>query len=144
MNKQKTFTGMEYAQRKRTGRREKFPDAPDAAALLKFRHLSGEHAPRKEPFRPLNCIPEAKGKIRRGGTIADTTIIEAPSPAENSAKIREPEIKPARKGNQQHSGTKARIGADAGAGMARGAGATARMSMTWRRRRSLSGLTMIS
>jgi IS5 family transposase len=30
MNKQKTFTSMEYAQRKRTGKREKFPDAPDA------------------------------------------------------------------------------------------------------------------
>jgi IS5 family transposase len=29
MNKQKTFTGMEYAQRKRTGRRKKFPDATD-------------------------------------------------------------------------------------------------------------------
>jgi IS5 family transposase len=27
MNKQKTFTNMKYAQRKRTGRREKFPDA---------------------------------------------------------------------------------------------------------------------
>jgi hypothetical protein len=30
MNKQKTFTDVEYAQRKRTGKREKFPDAPDA------------------------------------------------------------------------------------------------------------------
>jgi hypothetical protein len=30
MNKQKTFTDMEYAQRKRKGRREKFLDAPDA------------------------------------------------------------------------------------------------------------------
>jgi IS5 family transposase len=33
MNKQKTFSGMEYAQRKRTGRREKFPDAMDAIIL---------------------------------------------------------------------------------------------------------------
>jgi IS5 family transposase len=30
MNTQKTFTDMEYAQRKRTGRREKFLDAMDA------------------------------------------------------------------------------------------------------------------
>jgi IS5 family transposase len=30
MNKQKPFTSMEYAQRKRTGRREKFSGAPDA------------------------------------------------------------------------------------------------------------------
>jgi IS5 family transposase len=30
MNKQKTFTDMEYAQRNRTGQREKFLDAPDA------------------------------------------------------------------------------------------------------------------
>jgi IS5 family transposase len=98
-------------------------DAPDATALLKFRHPHGEHDPRKELFRTLNGIPEANGKIMCGGTIADATIIEAPSPAENSAKSRESEMKPARKGNQWHSGMKACIGVDAGTG-------TARMSMT--------------
>jgi IS5 family transposase len=63
MNKQQTFTDTEYAQRKRTGMREKFPDA---TALLKFRHLPGEHDPRKELFRTLNWILEAKGKIMHG------------------------------------------------------------------------------
>jgi IS5 family transposase len=33
MNKQKTFTDTEYAQRKRTGRREEFPDTMDAIIL---------------------------------------------------------------------------------------------------------------
>jgi IS5 family transposase len=141
MNKQQTFTDMEYAQRKRTGRRKKFPDAmdaiipwtafeetvkpfytksrlrgrqpegielmprmyfprvrfnpadksieeniysscaerkfmrpdysredaPDAAALLKFRHLLEEHDPRKELFRTLNGILEKKGKSCTAG-----------------------------------------------------------------------------
>jgi IS5 family transposase len=199
MNKQKTFTGMEYAQRKRTGRREKFPDVmdaiipraafeetikpfypksgkrgrppkgielmlrmyfpkvrfnpadeslekniygsramrkfmrpdysredvPDAAALLHFRHLLEEHDLQKELFQTLNGIPDKKGKIMHGGTIVDATIIEAPSPAENSAKSREPEMKSTQKGSQRHSGMKARIGADAGTGTARGVEATA-------------------
>jgi IS5 family transposase len=51
-----------------------------------------------------------------GGTIVDATIIEAPSSTKNSAKNRETEMKPVRKGNQRHFGMKAHIGVDAGTG----------------------------
>jgi hypothetical protein len=70
-------------------------NAPDASALPHLRHPHGEHAPRKELFRTLNGIPGKKGKITRGGSIADATIIEVPSSAENSAKSRDTEMKPA-------------------------------------------------
>jgi IS5 family transposase len=46
-------------------------DAPDAAALLKFRHLLEKHNLQKELFETLNGLMDAKGKIKRGGTIAD-------------------------------------------------------------------------
>jgi IS5 family transposase len=60
---------------------------------------------------------EKKGKIMHGGTIVDATIIEAPSSTKNSAKSRDPEMKPAKKGNQRPFVMKAHIGADAGTGM---------------------------
>jgi IS5 family transposase len=62
-------------------------------------------------------VPDAKGKMMHGGTIADATIIEAPSSAKNSAKNRDPEMKSTKKGNQRHFGMKAHIGADAGTGI---------------------------
>jgi IS5 family transposase len=99
-------------------------DVPDATTLLKFRHPHGEHDPRKELFQTLNGIPGKNGKITREGTIADATIIEAPSPAKNSAKSRDPEMKSTQKGNQWHFGMKAHIGADAGTGMAHSVEAT--------------------
>jgi IS5 family transposase len=191
MNKQKTFTDMEYAQRKRTRRREKFLDAmdaiipqaafeetiepfypksgrrgrppkgielmlrmyflqvwynladealeeniydiysmrkflrldyfkedvPDATTLLKFCHLLEKHNLQKELFGTQKELPDAKWKMMHGGTIADATIIEAPSSAKNSAKSRDPEMKSTQKGNQRHFGMKARIGVDAGTGM---------------------------
>jgi IS5 family transposase len=99
-------------------------DVPDATTLLHFRHLLEEHDLQKELFRTLNGILEKKGKIMHGGTIADATIIEAPSSTKNSAKSRDPEMKSTKKGSQWHFGMKAHIGVAAGIGMARGAGAT--------------------
>jgi IS5 family transposase len=55
-----------------------------------------------------------------GGTIVDAAIIKAPSSTKNSAKSRDPEMKSTQKGNQWHFGMKARIGVDAGMGMAHG------------------------
>jgi IS5 family transposase len=78
----------------------------------------------KELFRTLNGILDKKGKIMHGGTIADATIIEAPSSAKNSAKSRDTEMKSTQKGSQRHFGMKARIGADAGTGMAHSVEAT--------------------
>jgi IS5 family transposase len=92
-------------------------DVPDAAALPQFRRPHEKHNPQKELFDTLNGPTDAKGKITRGGTIADAAIIEAPGSTKNSAKSRDPEMKPAKKGSQWHFGMKAHIGADAGTGM---------------------------
>jgi IS5 family transposase len=198
MNKQQTFTDMDYAQRKRTGRREKFLDAmdtiipqaafeetimpfypksgklgrppkgielmlrmyflqvwfnsadesleeniydsyamrkfmrldylkedvPDATTLLKFRHPLEKHNLQKELFETQKELMDAKGKMMHGGTIADATIIEAPSSTKNSAKSRDPEMKSAKKGTHRHFGMKAHISADAGTGMVHSVEAT--------------------
>jgi IS5 family transposase len=87
-------------------------DVPDAATLPRFRHLPGEQDPRKELLLTLNGILEAKGKIMQWGSIADAAIIEVPSSTKNSAKSRDLEMKPTKKGNQWHFGIKARIGVE--------------------------------
>jgi IS5 family transposase len=66
----------------------------------------------------VNKVLEEHGKIMRGGSVPDAAIIEAPSSAKNSAKSRGPETRQSKKGNGRHFGMKARIGADAGSGMA--------------------------
>jgi IS5 family transposase len=91
--------------------------APDATTLLKFRHLLERQSLQKELFDTLNEVLEREGKITRGGTIIDATIIEAPSSTKNSAKSRDPEMKQTKKGNAWHFGMKAHIGVDAGTGM---------------------------
>jgi IS5 family transposase len=92
-------------------------DMPDATTLLKFRHLLKKHNLQEEPFRTQQKLMAEAGLIIHWGTIADATIIEAPSSTKNSAKSRDPEMKPAKKGSQWHFGMKAHIGADAGTGM---------------------------
>jgi IS5 family transposase len=100
-------------------------DVPDATTLLKFRHLLEKHNLQKELFGTQKELTDAKGKMIHGGTIADATIIEAPGSAKNSAKSRDPEMKPAKKGSQRHFGMKAHIGADAGTGIVHSAEVTA-------------------
>jgi IS5 family transposase len=92
-------------------------DVPDATTLLKFRHLLEKHKPRKELLDTLRGLMDANGKIMPGGTIADATILEAPSSTKNSAKSRDPEMKSAKEGSRRHFGMKAYIGVDAGTGM---------------------------
>jgi IS5 family transposase len=92
-------------------------DVPDATTLLKFRHLLERFNLQQTIFKTVNGMLEAEGKIMRGGTIVDATILEAPVSTKNSMKSRDPEMKQARKGNQWHFGMKAHIGVDAGSGM---------------------------
>jgi IS5 family transposase len=92
--------------------------APDAAALLDFRHLLERHGLQKALFETVNEVLEEEGKIMHGGSILDAAIIEAPSSAKNSAKSRDPEMRQSKKGNGRPFGMKAHIGADAGSGMA--------------------------
>jgi hypothetical protein len=69
MNKQKTFTDMEYAQRKRTVKRKKFPDAVIHRAafektIMPFYTKSGS---RKGQGLCRGCISRESGSIRRTG-----------------------------------------------------------------------------
>ena len=63
--------------------------APDATTLLKLRHLLERHELQKELFDTLKDVLEEEKKIRHGGTIS-----EAPSSTKNSARSRDPEMKP--------------------------------------------------
>jgi IS5 family transposase len=89
---------------------------PDAAALLKFRHLMEEHHLGEKIFNAINELLEANGCMMRGGTIVDATILTAPSSAKNESGKRDPEMHSAKKGSQWYFGMKAHIGVDAGSG----------------------------
>ena len=51
------------------------------------------------------------------GTIADATIIAAPSSTNNKEGERDPKMHQTKKGNQWHFGMKAHIGVDADSGL---------------------------
>ena len=53
----------------------------------------------------------------RAGTIADATLIAAPSSTKNQEKARDPAMHQTKKGNQWYFGMKAHIGADAESGI---------------------------
>jgi IS5 family transposase len=90
---------------------------PDATTLLGFRHLLEEHGLQQRLFEKINELLGREGMIRRGGSIVDAVIVEAPVSTKNSAKSRDPEMCRMKKGNEWHFGMKAHVGADAGTGM---------------------------
>ncbi|MDR1788620.1 MAG: IS5 family transposase [Treponema sp.] len=65
---------------------------PDATTLLQFRHLLERHGLQKKIFEMINAVLEQEGKIMRGGSVIDATIIDAPSSTKNRAKSRDPEM----------------------------------------------------
>jgi IS5 family transposase len=106
-----------YAMRQFMGLDFSKDDVPDATTLLTFRHLLEAHNLQEALFETINGILETNGKIMRGGTIVDATIIEAPTSTKNTSHSRDPEMHQAKKGNEWHFGMKAHIGVDAGSGM---------------------------
>lgn len=90
---------------------------PDATTLLRFRHLLEEHGVMKRLFDELNLELVKNGKMMRGGTIVDATIIDAPSSTKNEKKERDPDMHQTKKGNQWYFGMKGHIGADADSGL---------------------------
>jgi IS5 family transposase len=64
----------------------------------------------KKLFETINTVLEEKGRILRGGSIVDATIIEAPASTKNRAKSRDSEMHQCKKGNEWHFGMKAHIG----------------------------------
>ena len=89
---------------------------PDATTLCKFRKLLDENGITKQLFDTMHAFMERHGKIMRGGTIVDATIVEAPTSTKNEGRQRDPEMHSVRKGNQWHFGERLHIGVDAGTG----------------------------
>ena len=105
-----------YAMRKFMGINFLEMDVPDATTLLKFRHLLEKHGLGKLFFDAINRCLERAGRMMRGGSIVDATLISAPSSTKNAKKERDPEMHQTKKGNQWHFGMKCHTGVDAGSG----------------------------
>ncbi len=91
--------------------------ALDATTLLKFRRLLEKHNLTERIFAEINAHLAEKGLLLREGTVADATIIAAPSSTKNQRGERNPEMHQTKKGNQWQLGMKAHIGADMESGI---------------------------
>ena len=114
-----------YAMRKFMGINFFEQDVPDATTLLHFRHLLEEKGIGKLFFDAINRCLERAGRMMRGGSIVDATLISAPSSTKNAEKKRDPEMHSVKKGNQWHFGMKCHTGVDAGSGFVHTVEATA-------------------
>jgi transposase, IS5 family len=92
-------------------------EIPDETTILNFRHLLEKHHLTEKIFEQTNCYLKERGLFIRQGTIVDATIITAPSSTKNREKIRDPEMKSTKKGNQYYFGMKAHVGTDTGKGL---------------------------
>jgi hypothetical protein len=93
-----TFTDVEYAGRKRNGRRETFLETMDAPVPYPLERQNLQ----KAIFDTTNAPLEKEGKIMHGGTIVDAATITAPGSTKNGGKSRDPEMKQTKKGNTWH------------------------------------------
>lgn len=98
---------------------------PDETTILDFRHLLERHGLTEAIFAEVNAHLADKGITLRSGTLVDATIIDAPSPTENGAGARDPEMPSTKKGNDWCFGTKAHGGVDAEGGVTRSLGTSA-------------------
>ena len=89
---------------------------PDATTLCRFRKRLTENGIQQRMFEAINRFMEENGKIMRGGTILDVTIMEAPESTKNAQRERDPEMHSVRKNNQWYFGMRIGIGVDAGTG----------------------------
>lgn len=97
---------------------------PDATTLLKFRRLLEEHQLGARLFAEAGRVLQDKGMSVKTGTIADATIINAPSSTKNKDKQRDPEMHQTKKGQQWYFGMKLHIGVDSQSGLAHSAAVT--------------------
>ncbi len=114
-----------YAMRKFMGINFFEQDAPDTTTLLHFRHRLEDKGIGKLFFDAISRCLERAGRMMRGGTIVDATLISAPSSTKNAEKKRDPEMRSVKKGNQWHFGMKCHTGVDAGSGFVHTVAATA-------------------
>lgn len=89
---------------------------PDATTLLHFRHLVKENKIGEKIFADVKSRLEKAGLMMHGGTIADATIIAAPSSTKNREGKCDLEIHQTKKGNQWYHRMKVHSGVDAGSG----------------------------
>ena len=86
--------------------------APDETTVCKFRHLLERHELGKRIFAAVNGHLVRHGLKIGTGTIADATILHAPSSTRNKSGERDPEMHQVRKGKQWYFGMKAHVGVD--------------------------------
>ena len=98
---------------------------PDGTTLLKFRRLLEKHQLGQALFAKVGQVLQARGMKVGTGTIVDATIIGAPSSTKNADKLRDPEMRQTRKGQQWYFGMKLHIGVDSRTGLAHSAVVTA-------------------
>jgi IS5 family transposase len=135
-----SFSQAEFADKKKTTRREKFLARMEE--IIPWQNLVAVIAPfypKGERGRPpvglermlrmyflpqwygltdealedaINADLSARGLMMREGTLVDATLIAAPPSTKNKGKKRDPEMHQTRKGNPWYFGMKAHIGAD--------------------------------
>jgi len=84
----------------------------DESSILRFRHLLERHSLTERLFAEVRALLEERRLLLKAGTIVDATIINAPSSTKNANRMRDPEMRSTRKGNQWYFGMKWHIGAD--------------------------------
>lgn len=85
---------------------------PDETTILHFRHLLEQHQLTERLFALVRGLLEHQGLLLKTGTIVDATIISAPTSTKNATATRDPEMRPARKGNTWYFGMKVHVGTD--------------------------------
>ena len=90
---------------------------PDETTILKFRHLLEKHGLTGQMMNIINDTLEERGRLLKGGTMVDATIIHAPPSTKNRDKQRDPEMHQTKKGNQWYFGMKIHVGADVNSGL---------------------------
>lgn len=90
---------------------------PDETTILNFRHFLQEHKLEEKIFHIVNNELKEKGLIVERGTIADATLVKAPSSTKNKAQKRDEEMSSTKKNNNYTFGMKIHIGVDSESGL---------------------------
>lgn len=85
---------------------------PDETTILRFRRLLETHALTAQIFALVRELLESKGLMLKTGTIADATIISAPTSTKNATGTRDPGMHQTRKGQTWYFGMKVHTGTD--------------------------------
>lgn len=82
---------------------------PDESTILRFRHLLEAHGLAVQMFALVNEILIDKGLMLKAGSVADATLISAPTSTKNVSGTRDPEMHQTRKGRSWYFGLKAHL-----------------------------------